>query len=109
MTNTTATDLILRSESARPGFQSYEVVRFYLLGSDILKVLVHRDNYVTQSYACVQIMSADRKWTTLNTLPAQSWFSGTPHFTGMTEREILAALEPLADELINEAFVILLP
>jgi hypothetical protein len=69
-----------------------------------IRVQVHRDSYLSQTYAHVQVLTPDLAWTTLATAPVTDWYPATPYL-GATP----AALQPVADALTGRAGRILAP
>jgi hypothetical protein len=83
----------------------YELTRVHHEDGHVLRVRVHRDSYLFQSSAVVEVLTPERTWTVLATAPwTQARHEATPLFT--TDPTPLA---PIADGLIERARRILTP
>jgi hypothetical protein len=83
--------------------QAYQLTRVYQAEGRILRVRVHRDHYLQQSWATAQVLTPVLTWTDLAEAPASGWHPGTP-----TRSATGAVLAAVADWLAARASTILI-
>lgn len=104
---TTTPTIDIRDESAGSRGQSYHLARVAQTCGRIVRARVHRDYYLHQSTATVEVLADDMTWTNLADAAPDTWVHGTP--PPAPNLHPVAELDHVVGELLDRAARILAP
>ena len=103
MTETTTNWIV--DEVTNSAGDRHEVTRIYKIGTDTVRIRMRRDLYPDHSFAVVEVLTTDRKWTQLINEPVWNWYFevNCPDYA----LDIDTGLHVVADRLYERAAAIL--
>lgn len=95
---------MLLDETAFTEASCYRLTQTHDLDGHVVRVRVHRDFYLHQSWAVADVLTPALTWTELATAPAQDWHPDT-HTPRITAHAAAArdTLQPIASDLTGHA------